>query len=238
MNHDNDDACIGLLMSEFDAVENVKRAAGISAKSDQADTGRAFVRAAFEWLFSQSTCLEMTRELFDALRTALRVWVNAPSPAEQLAKLEAVMMREFAYSGAEMDRLKRMLQKGERIVEILPRSVMTDRRELKRCDLPGPMPPGQYSEEGWARYLRMNYPSEATLRQVEENYVATVRMREQVARNAVRYAEQSRVAQEQLEASRVCQQQAAEDALALIVERSQARRGIAPAAAPNKRAGK
>jgi hypothetical protein len=63
-------------------------------------------------------------------------------------------------------------------------------------------------------------------------------MREQVARNAVRYAEQSRVAQEQLEASRVRQPQAAEDALALIVERSQARRGIAPAAAPNKRAGK
>jgi hypothetical protein len=51
-------------------------------------------------------------------------------------KLESEFAWTFRFTGAELDALERLMQPAERIVEIKPREVITDRRSIARADLP------------------------------------------------------------------------------------------------------
>src|SRR5215472_13475197 len=135
MNHDNDRAQVAQLLAEFDAVEQSERQADLAADPRDVEAGRAFVAAAAEYLLYRCRSADMTRETCAALRTAIRVRVNALPPSDQIRALESEMTGRFQFTGAELDRLKILMQPGERLVELKPRAVITDRREIPRSNL-------------------------------------------------------------------------------------------------------
>jgi len=134
--HDNDGAMIAQLMAAFDEVEAAEQRAGLAASTDEVDNGRAFIAAAAQYMFKQSRTPAMAREVLEALLAAVRVRIAAELPKDQIRKLESEFAWTFRFTGAELDALERLMQPAERIVEIKPREVITDRRSIARADLP------------------------------------------------------------------------------------------------------
>jgi hypothetical protein len=83
---------------------------------------------AAQYLLSCCRSIDMTRETMAALQVAIRVRTSAPSPYDQVGRLESMMTLTFRFTGSKLDRLKQMMQPGERIVTVLPREIETDRR--------------------------------------------------------------------------------------------------------------
>ena len=169
MNHDYDAARIAQLMSEFDAVETEEQTAGLAADPQTIKAGRAFIVEGARYLFGRSRSLDETREVYEGLRMAVRARVNAPEASEQIRRLESEFVGRFRFTGTELDWLAASLQPHERIVEIRPRVVITDRREITRDSLIGQRV-ATFSEERWQDYVRMNFPSATTLAAVEADY--------------------------------------------------------------------
>jgi hypothetical protein len=144
--------------------------------------------------------------------------------SEEISRRESQFL-SYRYRGAELDELTRVLAAGERIVSVTPVAVTTDRRELTRAQLRRP----RWATETQAAYeawCAISLPSPAELHDLNERYKADVAAAEARARQQDHSAELTEITAGLLAASRQRAVEAQEDAIAAMVQRSNARRGV------------
>lgn len=150
------------------------------------------------------------------------LWRLDTDGATEVARVEGAL-RRMAFRAAEFDGLRRVLEVGERIVEIMPRSIRTDRRVIERDSL-RPARPAWVTVSAHERELALNFPSEAVLNGLDEEFEAERRTAEAILKQNARSANDAAAAQQQIADSQRRAVEAYEDALAAVVERSRSRR--------------